>query len=166
MKHIWELDLYKNTIFNKILLILFFWRRKWQPTPVFLPRESCGQRSLGAVVHRVAQSRTWLKRLSMHAWFFLVIVILLLLGIWVPFIYYHFREFCWKLLNSGTFLSIFLLWSENVEYSGVHISILDSPSSVSQKIAVIGTFTCLHQRWILLVFSIFANIINELLVID
>ena len=22
------------------------WRRKWQPTPVFLPRESCGQRSL------------------------------------------------------------------------------------------------------------------------
>jgi len=22
------------------------WRRKWQSTPVFLPRESCGQRSL------------------------------------------------------------------------------------------------------------------------
>ena len=22
------------------------WRRKWQPTPVFLPRESCGERSL------------------------------------------------------------------------------------------------------------------------
>ena len=22
------------------------WRRKWQPTPVFLPRESCGRRSL------------------------------------------------------------------------------------------------------------------------
>ena len=22
------------------------WRRAWQPTPVFLPRESCGQRSL------------------------------------------------------------------------------------------------------------------------
>ena len=62
MKHIWELDLYKNTIFNKILLILFFWRRKWQPTPVFLPRESCGQRSLGAAVHRVAQSWAQLKR--------------------------------------------------------------------------------------------------------
>ena len=43
------------------------WRRKWQPTPVFLPRESCGQRSLGAAVHRVAQSPTRLKRLSMHA---------------------------------------------------------------------------------------------------
>ena len=24
----------------------FPWRRKWQPTPVFLPREFCGQRSL------------------------------------------------------------------------------------------------------------------------
>ena len=24
----------------------FLWRRKWQPTPVFLPRESHGQRSL------------------------------------------------------------------------------------------------------------------------
>ena len=23
-----------------------YWRRKWQPTPVFLPREPCGQRSL------------------------------------------------------------------------------------------------------------------------
>ena len=22
------------------------WRRKWQPTPVFLPGKSCGQRSL------------------------------------------------------------------------------------------------------------------------
>ena len=25
---------------------LIYWRTKWQPTPVFLPRESCGQRSL------------------------------------------------------------------------------------------------------------------------
>ena len=37
------------------------------PLQLFLPRESCGQRSLGAAVHRVAQSRTGLKRLSMHA---------------------------------------------------------------------------------------------------
>ena len=42
-------------------------RRKWQPTPVFLPRESCGERSLGAAVHRVVQSRTQLKQLIMHA---------------------------------------------------------------------------------------------------
>ena len=31
------------------------WRRKWQATPVFLPRESHGQRSLA--VHRVTKSR-------------------------------------------------------------------------------------------------------------
>ena len=42
------------------------WRRKWQPTPVFLPGESCGQRSLDGTVHRVAQSQTWLKRLNTH----------------------------------------------------------------------------------------------------
>ena len=39
------------------------WRRAWQPTPVFLPGESHGQRSL---VHRAAQSPTGLKRLSTH----------------------------------------------------------------------------------------------------
>ena len=44
-----------------------FWRRKWQPTLVFLSRESCGRRSLVGCVHRVAQSQTRLKRLSIHA---------------------------------------------------------------------------------------------------
>ena len=43
------------------------WRRKCQPIPVFLPGESHGQRSLGATVHRVAKSRTWLKWLCTHA---------------------------------------------------------------------------------------------------
>ena len=37
------------------------WRRKWQPTPVFLPGESQGQ---GSPVYGVAQSRTQLKQLS------------------------------------------------------------------------------------------------------
>ena len=33
--------------------------RKWQPTPVFLPGESHGQRSLaGCIVHGVAESQT------------------------------------------------------------------------------------------------------------
>ena len=40
------------------------WRRKWQPTPVFLPGESQGWGSLVGCVYRVAQSRTRLKRLS------------------------------------------------------------------------------------------------------
>ena len=40
------------------------WRRKWQPTPVFLPGESQGQRNLVAAIYGVTQSRTRLKRLS------------------------------------------------------------------------------------------------------
>ena len=34
------------------------WRRKWQPTPVFLPGESHGQRSLGGLQFMGLQSRT------------------------------------------------------------------------------------------------------------
>ena len=41
------------------------WRRAWQPTPVFLLRESHGQRILVGN-HRVAKSQTRLKWLSMH----------------------------------------------------------------------------------------------------
>ena len=45
------------------------WRREWQPTPVFLPRESCGQKSLAvySLLTRVIKSRTLLKGLSMYA---------------------------------------------------------------------------------------------------
>ena len=45
----------------------FPWRRAWQPTPVFVPGQSYGQRSLWwATVHRVTKSQTGLKQLSMH----------------------------------------------------------------------------------------------------
>ena len=40
------------------------WRRKWQPTPVFLPGESQGWGAWWAAIFGVAQSRTQLKRLS------------------------------------------------------------------------------------------------------
>ena len=40
------------------------WIRKWQPTPVFLPGESHDGGAWWAAVCGVAQSRTWLKRLS------------------------------------------------------------------------------------------------------
>ena len=43
------------------------WRRVWQPTPVFLPGESRGWRSLEGTVHRVPKSQTRLNRLSTHA---------------------------------------------------------------------------------------------------
>ena len=45
---------YKHRLLQSVHLCIFliftcspfFWRRKWQPTPVFLPRESCEQRRL------------------------------------------------------------------------------------------------------------------------
>ena len=44
------------------------WRRAWQPTPVFLPGESHGLRNLvGYIMHRVTQSQTGLKQLSLQA---------------------------------------------------------------------------------------------------
>ena len=46
------------------LFTFVHWRRKWQPTPVFLPGESQGRWSLVGCVYGVAQSRTRLKWLS------------------------------------------------------------------------------------------------------
>ena len=46
------------------LFTFMHWRRKWQPTPVFLPGESQGRGSLVGYRLWVAQSRTRLKRLS------------------------------------------------------------------------------------------------------
>ena len=40
------------------------WRRKWQPTPVFLPGESRDGGAWWAAIYGVSQSRTRLKRLS------------------------------------------------------------------------------------------------------
>ena len=52
-----------NWVTSLSLFTFIYWRRKWQPTPVFLPGESQGRGSLvGCYV--VAQSRTRLKRLS------------------------------------------------------------------------------------------------------
>ena len=38
-----------------------YWIKKWQPTPIFLPRKFHGQRSLGTTVHEVAKSQTGLS---------------------------------------------------------------------------------------------------------
>ena len=48
------------------LFTFMHWRRKWQPTPVFLPGESQGWGSSlwWAALYGVAQSWTWLKWLS------------------------------------------------------------------------------------------------------
>ena len=43
-----EIQLLKHhsLVINLVCLEAMYWRRKWQPTPVFLPGESHGQRSL------------------------------------------------------------------------------------------------------------------------
>ena len=46
------------------LLTFMHWRRKWQPTPLFLPGESRDGGAWWAAVYGVAQSRTRPKRLS------------------------------------------------------------------------------------------------------
>ena len=46
------------------LFTFMHWRRKWQPTPVFLPGESQGRGAWWAAIYGVAQSRTRLKWLS------------------------------------------------------------------------------------------------------
>jgi len=50
---------------TSLLLFTFMhWRRKWQPTPVFLPGESQGREARWAAIYGVTQSWTWLKWLS------------------------------------------------------------------------------------------------------
>ena len=46
------------------LFTFMHWRRKWQPTPVFLPGESRDGGAWWAAIYGVAQSRTRLKWLS------------------------------------------------------------------------------------------------------
>ena len=46
------------------LFTFMHWRRKWQPTPLFLPGDPKDGRAQWAAVYGVAQSRTQLKRLS------------------------------------------------------------------------------------------------------
>ena len=43
------------------------WRRKWQPTPVFLPRKSRGQRSLVGYTSWSRKELDMTEQLSMHA---------------------------------------------------------------------------------------------------
>ena len=46
------------------LFTFMHWKRKWQPTPVFLPGESQARGSLVAAVYVVTQSQTQVKLLS------------------------------------------------------------------------------------------------------
>ena len=62
--HDWETSL--------SLFTFMHWRRKWQPTPVFLPGESQDGGAWWAAIYGVAQSRTWLSdwtELNWTVWF-------------------------------------------------------------------------------------------------
>ena len=52
------------TQLSEFTFTFMHWKKKWQPTPVFLPGESQGGEAWWAAVYGVAQSRTRLKRLS------------------------------------------------------------------------------------------------------
>ena len=54
-----------NWVTSFSLFTCMHWRRKWQPTPVFLPGESQGWGAWWVAIYGVAQSQTWLKRLSL-----------------------------------------------------------------------------------------------------
>ena len=43
------------------------WRRKWQPTPVFLPGQSHGHRSLVGDSHGVAKNQFFMTEATAHA---------------------------------------------------------------------------------------------------
>ena len=60
----WESDTTEWLHFHFSLFTFMYRRRKWQPTPVFLPGESQGWEAWWAAVYGVTQSRTRLNRLS------------------------------------------------------------------------------------------------------
>ena len=53
-----------NRVTSLSLFTFIPWRRKWQPTPIFLPGGSQGRGSLVGCHLGTVQSRTGLKRLS------------------------------------------------------------------------------------------------------
>ena len=57
-----ESDIYWATSLS--LFTFMHWRRKWQPTPVFLPGESQGRGAWWATDYGVTHSRTRLRRLG------------------------------------------------------------------------------------------------------
>ena len=57
-----------NSLVIIYLMLVFVtdWRRKWQPTPVFLPGESHGQRSLAGYSPRSRKQSDTTERLHFH----------------------------------------------------------------------------------------------------
>ena len=80
------------------------WTSSWQPTLVFLPRESHGQKSLTGYSPRVTKNWTWLEQLSTHACNYMIKI-----GIWDEKAYLYITPFFQRLnLN---ILNIWEIWS-------------------------------------------------------
>ena len=58
----------KSLLYSRSLLVIYFiyWRRKWQPTPVFLPGEFHGQRNLEGYSSWGARKSDTTEQLSTH----------------------------------------------------------------------------------------------------
>ena len=94
------------------LFTFLHWRRKWQPTPVFLPGESQGWGSLVGCRLWVTQSWTRLKQLSSSS------SSIDIYWCWCYSFKYLFSLFCWLLM-----LCQFLLYSKMTH---IHIYILSN----------------------------------------
>ena len=104
VRHDWATSL---SLFN-----FMHWRRKWQPTPVFLSGESQGRVARWAAVYGVTQSRTRLKLLSSSSRY----LIILFSPVYSKKLsYFHISivafPFCFITINSSGFLS--LIWGLN-----------------------------------------------------
>ena len=87
------------------LFTFMHWRRKWQPTPVFLPGKSQGQGSLWAAISGVAQSWTRLKQLSSSRSSFLLC---LLYGEF--FFFFFIINGCWILSKAFSAYIEIIIW--------------------------------------------------------
>ena len=123
------------------LFTFLHWRRKWQPTPVFLPGESQGRGAWWAAVYGVAQSRTQLKRLSK--------VILILIA--------HFQSINWDLgaptLNNHTGLTSDIsrapsLWLQKMTPNSRTWWLQVLPGVKHFKILLASIFSIIYWNWI------------------
>ena len=79
------------------------WRRKWQPTPVLLPRKSHGRRSLvQATVHGVAKNQTRLSDFTFTFWILTILIYTVIL-LWEIFILLWYKWHTYE-IPSGSLL--------------------------------------------------------------
>ena len=130
------------------------WRRKWQPTPVFLPGESQGRGAWWAAIYGVVQSRTWLKRLSSSG---------VLLSLFIEFLILIIEIFRSRMSNLPHFLfsvrvfkvDVYLLEHSNHSCFYLYLKIITSGASRISFCCPRFTFivSSLHIHWILWLFA-------------